>query len=71
MVRTSDAQDKRVSGIALTDKGVRLADAAIARIRDTFKGMMDYLGKERSETLIGLLNGVYHYFEEINGRLED
>ncbi|MGN7764947.1 MarR family winged helix-turn-helix transcriptional regulator [Paenibacillus sp. 22594] len=71
VVRTSDAQDKRVSGIALTDKGERYADAAVERIRDTFKGMIDYLGKERSETLIELLNGVYHYFEELNGQLED
>ncbi len=71
VVRTSDAQDKRVSGIALTDKGVRLADAAVARIRDTFKGMIDYLGEERSRALIELLNGVYHYFEENNGQLED
>lgn len=69
--RSSDPQDKRVSGITLTDKGERFADAAVTRIRDTFKGMIDYLGKEQSDALVEILNGVYHYFEELNGQMDE
>jgi len=39
---------------------------AVAKSRKTFKGMIDYLGKEQTDTLMELLNGVYDYFEELN-----
>lgn len=66
VVRTSDTQDRRISVIQLTEKGEQFADRAVARIRDTFKGMIDYLGEEKSELLIELLNGVHTYFEQLN-----
>jgi DNA-binding MarR family transcriptional regulator len=66
VVRTSDTQDRRISVIQLTEKGELFADKAVARIRDTFKGMIDYLGEEKSEQLIELLNGVHAYFEQLN-----
>jgi DNA-binding MarR family transcriptional regulator len=65
VIRTSDAQDRRISGIILTNKGEALADKAIEKIRETFKGMIDYLGKEQSDALIELLNGVHAYFEQL------
>lgn len=66
VMRTSDTQDRRISVIQLTEKGEQFADKAVARIRDTFKGMIDYLGEEKSELLIELLNGVHTYFEQLN-----
>lgn len=68
VIRTSDAQDRRISGIILTNKGEALADKAIDKIRETFKGMIDYLGKEQSDALIELLNGVHAYFEQLNNQ---
>ncbi|UQZ35900.1 MarR family transcriptional regulator [Paenibacillus sp. PK3_47] len=68
VIRTSDAQDRRISGIMLTAKGEVLADKAIDKIHETFKGMIDYLGKEQSDTLIGLLNGVHAYFEQLGSQ---
>ncbi|KAI7258940.1 hypothetical protein KC345_g10437, partial [Hortaea werneckii] len=70
-VRTTDVQDRRISDITLTDKGVHLADMAVAKSRETFQGMIDHLGKERSETLSELLNGVYEYFEQLNSQQND
>jgi DNA-binding MarR family transcriptional regulator len=70
-VRTPDAQDRRISDITLTDKGAQLADMAAAKSRETFQGMIDHLGKERSETLSELLNGVYEYFEQLNSQQND
>ncbi|WP_379136200.1 MarR family winged helix-turn-helix transcriptional regulator [Paenibacillus sp. sgz500958] len=70
-VRTTDTQDRRISEITLTDKGNHLADMAAAKIRETFKGMIDYLGKEQSDTLMQLLNGVYAYFDDINNQQSD
>jgi DNA-binding MarR family transcriptional regulator len=67
-VRTTDVQDRRISDITLTDKGVQLAEMAVAKSRETFQGMIDHLGKERSEILSELLNGVYEYFEQLNSR---
>ncbi|WP_340007695.1 MarR family transcriptional regulator [Paenibacillus sp. FSL K6-0276] len=66
VVRTADAQDRRISEITLTEKGEHLAEMAVAKSRKTFKGMIDYLGKEQTDTLMELLNGVYDYFEELN-----
>jgi DNA-binding MarR family transcriptional regulator len=70
VVRTSDSQDRRISGIQLTEKGEQLANKAVARIRDTFKGMIDYLGEEQSQQLIELLNGVHAYFEQLNDQAD-
>lgn len=66
VVRTTDAQDRRISEITLTEKGKHLAEMAVEKSRNTFKGMIDYLGKEETDTLMELLNGVYKYFEELN-----
>jgi DNA-binding MarR family transcriptional regulator len=66
VVRSADAQDRRISDIALTEKGEHLAEMAVAKSRNTFKGMIDHLGKEQADTLMELLNGVYDYFEELN-----
>ncbi|WP_438496473.1 MarR family winged helix-turn-helix transcriptional regulator [Paenibacillus sp. IHBB 3054] len=68
VVRTSDSQDRRISSIVLTEKGELLADKAVAKIREMFKGMVDYLGQEQSETLIELLNRVHAYFEQIQNQ---
>lgn len=70
VVRTSDSQDRRVSGILLTEKGELLADRAVSKIRDTFAGMVDYLGQEQSDTLVNLLNKVHAYFEQLQNNPE-
>lgn len=70
-LRTTDTQDRRISDITLTDKGERLAERVIAKTHETFKGMIDYLGKEPSDQLRELLNGVYDYFEQLNNRQEE
>ncbi|MRN56013.1 MarR family winged helix-turn-helix transcriptional regulator [Paenibacillus monticola] len=71
VVRTTDTQDRRISDITLTDKGEHLAEMAVTRGRDTFKGMIDHLGKEQSDTLMQLLNEVYSYFEEVSRQHND
>ncbi|WNS46722.1 MarR family winged helix-turn-helix transcriptional regulator [Paenibacillus sp. MMS20-IR301] len=70
-VRTPDSQDRRISDITLTDKGSELAGMAVAKARETFQGMIDHLGKERSEALRELLNEVYGYFDSLNSREND
>ncbi|AIQ34556.1 hypothetical protein R50345_07965 [Paenibacillus sp. FSL R5-0345] len=66
VVRTADTQDRRISEITLTEKGEHLAEMAVTKSRNTFKGMIDYMGKEKTDSLMGLLNEVYDYFEELN-----
>ncbi|WP_042201139.1 MarR family winged helix-turn-helix transcriptional regulator [Paenibacillus camerounensis] len=65
--RSTSSQDRRISALQLTEQGEILADKAIAKIRDTFKGMIDHLGEDKSSQLIGLLNEVHAYFEQLNG----
>lgn len=67
-VRTSDSQDRRISAIQLTEQGEQLADQAIAKIRETFKGMIEHLGEDKSAQLIELLDEVHAYFEQLNGQ---
>lgn len=66
VVRSADAQDRRISEITLTEKGEHLAEMAVAKSRNTFKGMIDYMGREKTDSLMELLNEVYDYFEELN-----
>ncbi|SDN14891.1 MarR family winged helix-turn-helix transcriptional regulator [Paenibacillus jilunlii] len=70
-IRTTDAQDRRISEITLTDRGEHLAELVTVRTHETFKGMIDYLGKEPSDTLRQLLNSVYDYFEQLNNRQDE
>jgi len=70
-VRTTDSQDRRISEITLTDKGDHVADMAVAKTRETFKGMIDHLGKEQSDDLMLLLNKVYGYFEKLDNQQDE
>ncbi|MNO08538.1 hypothetical protein D3C81_2312460 [compost metagenome] len=54
----------------MTEQGEQLADQAIAKIRETFKGMIDHLGEDKSAQLIELLDEVHAYFEQLNGQAD-
>lgn len=62
--RESDAKDRRITEIRLTEQGEQFAQAAQQHYRDTFKGMIDYLGKEQSDQLITLLSQVSEYLDQ-------
>jgi DNA-binding MarR family transcriptional regulator len=62
--RSADPNDRRITEITLTDKGHNLAEQAIKRHHNIFRGMIDKLGKEQSSQLIALLREVFDYLEE-------
>ncbi|MBD2867417.1 MarR family winged helix-turn-helix transcriptional regulator [Paenibacillus arenilitoris] len=61
--RSSIPKDRRISEVRLTERGDQLAQKAAERYRDLFMGMIDHLGKERSDALVGLLNDVFRFLE--------
>lgn len=63
VIRSADKTDRRMTEITLTEKGEQLARKAAERYISIFKGMIDHLGKDQSDQLIGLLNQVFQYLE--------
>ncbi|MEW9697637.1 MarR family winged helix-turn-helix transcriptional regulator [Paenibacillus sp. SI8] len=61
--RTSDSKDKRVADIKLTDKGEEIVQKAAARYQLIFSGLIESLGKEKTDALISLLNEMYVYLD--------
>ncbi|OBZ13139.1 MarR family winged helix-turn-helix transcriptional regulator [Bacillus sp. FJAT-26390] len=63
VLRSADKTDRRITEITLTDKGEQLAIKAIERFQTIFTGMIDMLGKEQSDQLVGMLNQVFDYLQ--------
>lgn len=61
VARSTDQNDRRVIRIRLTDKGRRMISAHKQRFAQRIQGLVDYLGKEKSDTLANLLDEVYRY----------
>ncbi|WP_051250731.1 MarR family winged helix-turn-helix transcriptional regulator [Paenibacillus harenae] len=68
--RSSDPNDRRITEIRLTEKGDKLAQKAVMRYHELFKGIIDELDKERSDQLVSLLNQVFLYLEQF-ANIED
>lgn len=59
-----DAKDRRIANIKLTAKGETIARLAKEHRRSMLAGLIESLGKEKSEMLNSLLNEAYVYFEQ-------
>lgn len=61
--RHIDAIDRRAVGVTLTEKGEMVVQQAGDALSTALQGLIDYLGEDQSEQLVGLLSKVFHYFE--------
>jgi DNA-binding MarR family transcriptional regulator len=61
--RSVDTKDRRIADIKLTNTGEQIVQKAREFIITNYSGLLEALGKEKSETLITLLDQVYVYFE--------
>jgi DNA-binding MarR family transcriptional regulator len=68
--RCSDAADKRVVDIKLTEKGERIFEKVNAYFDALFSGLIERLGEEQSENLIDLLEQVCLYLNETRIEIE-
>lgn len=68
LIRTADKNDRRITEITLTDKGDQIAQKAVKRYSAIFTGMIDHLGKEKSDQLVEMLNEVFQYLESANSK---
>ena len=59
--RSTDSRDRRISRIRLTDEGRRFLLAHRKRLSSHIRGLVQYLGEEKSLLLAELLNEAYLY----------
>ncbi|WP_353893688.1 MarR family transcriptional regulator [Proteinivorax hydrogeniformans] len=61
--RCADSADRRAVRLFLTDSGVEKLEAAFLEFKSQFQGLVNHMGKSRSQELIALLEEAYEYFE--------
>lgn len=64
IARTPDKKDRRYVRIEMTPDGERFIAEHEKKWLDKIRGLAAFLGKEKSEELVTLMNDVYHYFDE-------
>ncbi|MFD2170473.1 MarR family winged helix-turn-helix transcriptional regulator [Tumebacillus lipolyticus] len=64
VIRSVHPTDRRMVEISLTEKGERVAQEASEMFKRLFEGLIDHLGKERSDQLIELLDQSLTYFRQ-------
>lgn len=62
--RSTDATDRRVIRVRLTEDGDRAFQRAQAAVADAFNGLIDYLGPDQTAELAGLLGKVLAYYHD-------
>lgn len=62
--RTMDREDRRAVRVKLTDTGERTLEKAADAFFESFNGLVEYLGEEKSSELAGLLAKTYVYFDK-------
>jgi DNA-binding MarR family transcriptional regulator len=65
--RHSDAQDRRIVGVRLTDKGELVVQQAHDAFTNAMNGLVAYLGETQSDQLADLLCKVHDYFQQRMG----
>ena len=63
--RAMDKEDRRAVRVKLTDKGERIIESASDAFFDSFNGLVNYLGEEKSNQLADLLSKAFVYFNEM------
>ena len=64
--RAMDQEDRRAVRVKLTEKGQEVIGKASDAFFDTFNGLVEHLGEEKSKELTELLSEVFVYFNEKN-----
>ena len=59
--RRVDSSDRRIVRIRLTEEGKSYIHSHVQRFAAHIRGLVNYLGEEKSNTLADLLNEVYQY----------
>lgn len=63
--RAMDKEDRRAVRVRLTEKGERAMKKASEAFSESFNGLVEYLGEEKSSQLADLLSMVFTYFDEL------
>ena len=65
VARAMDKEDRRAVRVNLTDKGKRALEKVSDVFYNSFNGLVEYLGEEKSSELAELLSKVFTYFNEM------
>lgn len=68
--RVNDQQDRRIMRIVLTDKGNDITTQIFQKMEEKYSNLVDFLGEEKSNSLIELLDEVYSFFLKEANRKE-
>jgi DNA-binding MarR family transcriptional regulator len=63
--RSTDKEDRRAVRIKLTEKGESAVKKAQDALTDTFGGLVEFLGEDKSSELSDLLGQVFTYFKRL------
>lgn len=64
--RNMDKKDRRAVRINLTEKGEEVLKKASQELHESIRGLVEYLGEEKSNQLADLLLETYNYFSTRN-----
>lgn len=67
--RTMDTSDRRIIRVKTTDTGSQFVAENKRQMINKINGLVEYLGKDKSETLASLINETFSYFNmELNNK---
>lgn len=61
--RTMDISDRRIVRVKMTETGQQFIDRRKQCMVGQIKGLVEYLGNEKSAALAGLINETFYYFK--------
>ena len=61
ILRAIDPNDRRIIRITLTEKGKKITEESFQHFTNYMKGVVDYLGEEKSNQFADILNDIYQY----------
>lgn len=68
--RTMDKNDRRIVRVSLCEKGRVLLQEHKQHVIEKFRGLVEYLGIEKSQTLTSLINEAFAYIRSQNEKTE-
>ena len=66
--RTMDRNDRRIVRVRLKEKGQELVDEQKRHMVERFRGLVEYLGAEKSVMLTELINEAFEYIKSRHGK---
>lgn len=64
VTRTMDREDRRSVNVSITEKGNEVTKQAEEHLMAMLKGLVDYLGEDKSLAMVEIMNDIFKYFKQ-------